>query len=61
MRRSVLVVPGYESKPVLLARPAHAGPLVAARPCQAIESWFALCRLAPQEFEQLIDASDFPD
>ena len=27
----------------------------------AIESWFALCRLAPEAFEQLIEASDFPD
>ena len=34
MRRSVLAVPGYESKPVLLARPAREGPLEAARPRQ---------------------------
>ena len=27
---------------------------------RAIESWFALCHLAPEAFEQLIEASDFP-
>ena len=28
---------------------------------KAIESWFALCRLAPEAFEKSIEASDFPD
>ena len=60
MRRSVLAVPGYESEPVLLARLAAAHWRLSDR-VKAIESWFALCRLAPEEFEQLIDASDFPD
>ena len=60
MRRSVLAVPGYENKPALLARLAEADWRLCDR-ATAIESWFALCRLAPEEFEQLIDASDFPD
>ena len=60
MRRSVVAGPGYESEPVLLARLAEARWRLRDR-CQGHESWFALCRLAPEEFEQLIDASDFPD
>ena len=60
MRRSVVAVPGYESEPVLLVRLAEAHWRLRDR-ANAIESWFALCRLAPEEFEQLIDASDFPD
>ena len=60
MRRSVLAVPGYESKPVLLARLAAAHWRLSNR-VKAILSWFAVCRLAPEEFEQFIDASDFRD
>ena len=60
MRRSVLAVPGYENEPVLLARLAEVHWRLRDR-ARAIESWLALCRLAPEEFEQLIDASDFPD
>ena len=60
MRRSVVAVPGYESEPVVVARLAEARWRLRDR-AKAIESWFALCRLAPEEFEQLIDASDFPD
>ena len=60
MRRPVVAVPGYESEPVLLVRLAEAHWRLRDR-ANAIESWFALCRLAPEEFEQLIDASDFPD
>ena len=60
MRRSVLAVPSYENEPALLARLAEAHWRLRDR-ARAIESWFALCRLAPEEFEQLIDASDFPD
>ena len=60
MRRSVLAVPIYENEPVLLARLAEAHWRLRDR-ARAIESWLALCRLAPEEFEQLIDASDFPD
>ena len=28
---------------------------------KAIECWFALCRLAPNEFERVIEAPDFPN
>ena len=27
----------------------------------AMESWFALCHLAPEVFERAIEAVDFPD
>ena len=60
MRRSVLAVPSYESEPVLLARLGEAHWRLRDR-ARAIETWFAQCRHAPEEFEQLIDASDFPD
>ena len=60
MRRSVLAVPGYESEPVLLARLAEAHWRLQDR-ATAIESWFALCHLAPEVFEQVIEAADFPD
>ena len=60
LRRAVLAVPGHEKEPVLLARLAEAEWRLRNR-AQAIEAWFALCRLAPEEFERLIDAPDFPD
>ena len=60
MRRSVLAAPGYENEPVLLARLAEAHWRLRGR-VKAIESWFALCRLAPEVFEKMIEASDFPD
>ena len=58
--RAAAVVPDYESEPVLLVRLAEAHWRLRHR-ARAIETWLALCRLAPEEFEQLIDASDFPD
>ena len=60
LRRSVLAVTGYEREPVLLTRLAEAEWRLRNR-AQAVESWFALCRLAPEEFERLIEAPDFPD
>ena len=60
VRRSVLAVPGYEKEPVLLARLAEAHWRLRDR-VEAIGSWFALCRLAPEEFARLIEASDFSD
>ena len=60
MRRSVLAAPGHEEAPVLIARLAEAQWRLRDR-ARAIESWFALCRLAPDEFERLIEAPDFPD
>ena len=60
MRRSVLATPGYENEPVLLARLAEAHWRLRER-VRAIETWFALCRLAPEVFEEMIESSDFPD
>ncbi len=60
VRRSVLAVPGGEREPVLLARRAEAEWRLRNR-AQAVESWLALCRLAPAEFERLVEAPDFPD
>ena len=59
-RRSVLAAPGHEGEPVLLARLAEAEWRLRNR-VQAVESWFALCRLAPEEFERVIEAPGFPD
>ena len=60
LRRSVLAVPGYGKEPVLLTRLAEAEWRLRNR-AGAVESWFALCRFAPEEFERLVEASDFPD
>ena len=60
LRRSVLAVPGHEREPVLLARLAEAEWRLRNR-AGAIERWFALCRLAPEEFERLVESPDFPD
>ncbi|MCE2521348.1 MAG: hypothetical protein J4G15_16400 [Alphaproteobacteria bacterium] len=60
MRRSVLAVPGHENVPVLLARLAEAHWRLRER-ARAIETWFALCRLAPELFEKMIEAPDFLD
>ena len=60
LRRSVLAVPGYGREPVLLTRLAEAEWRLRNR-ARAVESWFALCRLAPEAFERLIEAPDFPD
>ena len=60
VRRSVLAVPGHESEAVLLARLAEAHWRMRDR-AKAIETWFALCRRAPEEFSSLIEAPDFPD
>ena len=59
-RRSVLAVPGYETEPALLVRLAEACWRLRER-VEAIESWFALCHLAPEAFERLLEAADFPD
>ena len=60
LRSSILAVPGYEREPVLLGRLAEAEWRLRNR-ARVIESWFALCRLAPGAFERLIEAPDFPD
>ena len=60
LKRSVLAVPGHEREPILLARLAEAECRLGNR-AVAAERWFALCRLAPEAFERLIEAPDFPD
>ena len=45
---------------MLLARLAEAHWRLRER-ARAIETWFALCRLAPEVFEEMIESSDFPD
>ena len=60
LRRSALAVPGYEKEPALLVQLAEACWRLRDR-VEAIESWFALCHLAPEAFERLIEAADFPD
>ena len=60
LRRSVVAITGYEKEPVLITRLAEAEWRLRNR-TKAIESWFALCRLAPEEFERLIEAPYFPD
>ena len=60
LRGSVLAVPGYEKEPALLVRLAEAHWRLRDR-VKAIESWFALCHLAPEAFERLIEAADFLD
>ena len=60
LRQSVLAGPGYATEPVLLARLAEAHWRLHDR-ANAIESWFALCHLAPEVFERVIEAADCPD
>ena len=60
VRRSVVAVPGYEREPALLARLAEAEWRLRNR-LRAIDLWFALCWSAPDEFERIVQAPDFPD
>ena len=60
LRRSVRAVPEWEREPVLLARLAEAEWRLRNR-TKAVESWFALCRLAPEAFERSIEAPGFAD
>ena len=60
VRRAVLAEPDYAARPVLLARLAEAEYRLRRR-ARAIECWFALCRGAPEAFERLVEAPDFPD
>lgn len=60
LKRSVLAVPGYENEPALLVQLAEACWRLHDR-VKAIGSWFALCHLAPEAFERLVEAADFPD
>ncbi len=57
---SVRAVPHHANHPVLLARLAEAHHALHERTV-AVEHWFALCRLAPEEFARRVRAPDFPD
>ena len=60
VKRSVLAVPSCATQPVLLAALAEAEYRLHNR-IAAVAHWFALCRLAPGEFADLVAAPDFPD
>ena len=60
VRRSILAVPDHGQAPVLLARLAEAHWRQRDR-VKAVETWFTLCHLVPDEFERLIEAPNFPD
>ena len=57
---TVRAVPDHANHPVLVARLAEAHHALHERPA-AVEHWFALCRLAPEEFARRVRARDFPD
>ena len=58
--RTVRATPGHDSNPALLATLAEAHHALDAR-TQAMECWFALCRLDPKAFERRIFLPGFPD
>ena len=60
LKQSALAVPGFRMQPVLLARLAGAESRLANR-TQALEYWFAMCLLAPDEFSKLVESSEFED
>ena len=60
VNRSVLAVSGYMEEPILLVRLAEANWKLRNR-TGAIELWFTLCHVAPDQFEQLIEAPGFLD
>ncbi len=60
VRRAVHAVPDYRSEAVLLQRLADAEWRLRNRRL-AVELWFALCWRAPEHFEAMIEAAEFPD
>ena len=58
LKQSVLAAPDFRTQPVLLARLAGAESRLANR-AKALEYWFAMCLLAPDEFSKLVQSSDF--
>ncbi len=60
VRRTVRSVPGHLGQPILLHRLAEAELRLRNRRT-AIELWFALCRDAPEYFEEAIASAAFPD
>ena len=60
LNQAVLAVPAFRTKPVLLARLAGAESRLANR-TDALEYWFAMCLLAPDEFSKLVESSKFEE
>ena len=60
LQRSVLAASGFRAQPVLLQRLATAEFRLGER-TRALECWFALCLLAPDEFSDRVESSRFED
>ena len=60
LKQAVLAVPAFRTHPVLLARLAGAESRLANR-TEALEYWFAMCLLAPDEFSKLVESSKFEE
>ena len=60
VQRSVLAAPEFPAQPVLLQRLAKAESRLGDR-ARALEYWFALCLLAPDDFANLVESADFED
>ena len=60
LQRSVLAVPGFRTQPVLLRLLAAAEFRLRDR-TRALECWFALCLLAPDDFADRVESTDFED
>lgn len=59
-KRVLRATPDHVDNPVLLGRLAEAEWRLRDRRA-AVECWFALCALAPEHFETLIESARFPD
>ncbi|MDE0062534.1 MAG: hypothetical protein OXP09_05825 [Gammaproteobacteria bacterium] len=60
LQQSVLVAPEFRAQPVLLQRLATAEFKLRDR-TRALEYWFALCLLDPEEFSNRVESSQFED
>lgn len=60
LRQSVLAAPEFRAQPVLLQRLATAEFRLRDR-TRALECWFALCLLAPDDFADRVESTDFED
>ena len=60
VQRTVHAVPDYHDEPLLLRRLAEAEWRLRNRR-SAMMLWFNLCWQAPEHFEEVIEAADFPD
>lgn len=60
LKRSVLAAPGFRTQPALLRRLATAEFRLGDR-TRALECWFALCLLAPDDFADRVESTDFED